>query len=199
MLFNPTINFDFIPDFMVEGNYIETVEEMRLLGLVVRNDLKWRSNTDEMVNRAYKRMWMIKRLKAHGASIDDLIAVYTKQIRCVLEFGVPVWNSSITKDESLEIERVQKAFLHIALQDQYSDYNAALKKTSLDSLEKRRLKLCITFAEKTAKHPKHTHWFEKAPLTNTRSKKPIYKTPFYRLERYRNSPIPYLTRLLNCQ
>ena len=53
--------------------------------------------------------------KAHGASIDDLIAVYTKQIRYVLEFGVTVWNSSITKDESLDIERVQKAFLQIEL------------------------------------------------------------------------------------
>ena len=144
-------------------------------------------------------MWMIKRLKAHGASIDDLITVYTKQIRCVLEFGVPVWNSSITKDESLDIERVQKAFLHIALQDQYSDYNTALKTTSLDSLEKRRLNLCITFAKRTAKHEKHKHWFEKATFKNTRSKKPIYKTPFCRLERYRNSPIPYLTRLLNSQ
>ena len=32
MLFNPTINFDFIPEFTLEGNTIETVEEMRLLG-----------------------------------------------------------------------------------------------------------------------------------------------------------------------
>ena len=110
-----------------------------------------------------------------------------------------MWNSSITKDESLDIERVQKAFLHIALQDQYSDYNTALNTTSLDSLEKRRLNLCITFAKRTAKHEKHKHWFEKATFKNTRSKKPIYKTPFCRLERYRNSPIPYLTRLLNSQ
>ena len=39
MLFNLTINFDFIPEFMVEGNNIERVEKMRLLGLVVREDL----------------------------------------------------------------------------------------------------------------------------------------------------------------
>ena len=57
----------------------------------------------------------------------------------------------------------------------------------------------ITFAKRTAKHEKHKHWFEKATFKHTRSKKPIYKTPFCRLERYRNSPIPYLTRLLNSQ
>ena len=71
----------------------------------------------------------------------------TLQIRCVLEYGVPVWNSSITKEESVDIERVQKAFLHIALQDQYTDYKTALKIACFDSLEDRRLNLCITFAK----------------------------------------------------
>ena len=140
---------------------------------------------------------MIKRLKAHGASIEDLVEVYSKQIRCLLEYGV--LNSSITKEESVDIERVQKAFLHIALQDQYTDYKTALKIACLDSLEDRRLKLCITFAKKTAKHPKHNHWFEKPTSIKTRNKKIKYKEPVYRLERFKNSPIPYLTRLLNTQ
>ena len=121
-----------------------------------------------MVKRAYKRMWVIKRLKAHGANLEDLIEVYTKQIRSLLEYGVPVWNSSVTKEECIDIERVQKAFLHIALQDNYRDYKHALKKTSLDSLESRRTKLCTTFAKKAANHPKHKHWFEYSTLTNTR-------------------------------
>ena len=110
-----------------------------------------------------------------------------------------MWNSSITKEESVDIERVQKAFLHIALQDQYTDYKNALKIACLDSLEDRRQKLCITFAKKTAKHPKHNHWFEETTSIKTRNKKLKYKEPVYRLERFKNSPIPYLTRLLNTQ
>ena len=125
---------------------------------------------------------MIKRLKAHEICIEDLIEGYSKQIRCVLEYEVPVWNSSITKEESVDIERVQKAFLHIALQDQYTDYKTALKIACLDSLEDRRLKLCITFAKKTAKHSKHNHWFENTTFMKTRNKKLKYKEPVYRLE-----------------
>ena len=72
MLFNPTINYDFIPEYKVEGNSFETVEEMRLLGLTIRNDLKWQANTEDIIKRAYKKLWMIKRLKAHGACLEDL-------------------------------------------------------------------------------------------------------------------------------
>ena len=33
MFFNPTENFDFTPKFEIDGNEIETMEEMKLLGL----------------------------------------------------------------------------------------------------------------------------------------------------------------------
>ena len=181
-----------------EGKSIETVEKMKLLGLIITHDLKWRANTVEMVKKAYNRLWIIKRLKAHGASIADLLEVYNKQIRSILEFGVPVWNPSLTKEDSCEIERVQKAFLHIALGNDYLDYENALIKTNLEKLKDRRVSLCRTFAKKSFKHPKHKHWFQPSKdAPNTRSVKPPLKEPLSRLARYRNSPIPYLTRLLN--
>ena len=111
MLFNPTTNFDFVPEFSTEGNQIETLEEMKLLGIVFSNDLKWKSNTESITKKAFSRLWIIRRLKKNGANIDDLKDVYYKQVRSVLEFGVPVWNCSLTKDDCSEIERVQKAFL----------------------------------------------------------------------------------------
>ena len=198
MLFNLTLNYDFIPEYEVEGNSFETVEEMRLLGLTIRNDLKWQANTEDIIKRAYKKLWMIKRLKAHGACLEDLKDVFIKQIRSILEFGVPVWNSSLTKEDSLDIERVQKAFLHLALGSKYQNYETALERCNLATLESRRTKLCTTFAQKSAKHPKHKHWFEpNQDVPETRSCKPEYKLPLARLGRYANSPIPYLTRLLN--
>ena len=43
-----------------------------------------------------KKSIQIKRLKKAGANKEDLIDVYTKQVRSVLEFGVPVWNSGLS-------------------------------------------------------------------------------------------------------
>ena len=198
MVFNPTKNYDFIPDLNIEGNQIATAEEMKLLGLTIRSDLKWKSNTDTMVTKGYKKLWMIKRLKSHGASIDDLKEIYIKQIRSVLEFGVPVWNNGLSKAEVVEIERIQKAFLHIALGTEYHSYKEALETAKLETLEHRRLKLCTTFAKKCAKHPKHRSWFKpENSATRTRNAKPKFKVPLFRLTRFRESPIPYLTNLLN--
>ena len=129
-----------------------------------------------------------------GASWDDLKDVYEKQVRSVLEFGVPVWNSSITKQEVVDIERVQKAFLRIVLDQDYKDYENALMKLEMDTLEKRRTKICFTFALKASKDPKHYKWFKLNldPLETER-----YCCPEARLKRFLTSPIPYLTSLLN--
>ena len=86
--------------------------------------------------------------------------VFIKQIQSILEFDIPVWNCSLTKGDNMDIERVQKAILHLALGDVYRDYSSALKICNLDILENRRTILCTNFAQKSAKHPKHKHWFE---------------------------------------
>ena len=90
MLFNPTENFDFIPEHKVDGKFLATEEEMKILGLTLRNDLKWRSNTNNMLQKAYSRLWIIKRLKQAGANLEDMLDDYIKQIRSVLEFGASV-------------------------------------------------------------------------------------------------------------
>ena len=141
---------------------------------------------------------MVKCLKNHGATLDDLTEIYTKQLSSILEFGAPVWNSGLTKAESAEIERVQKAFLNIALGIKYHTYENALEVANLECLETRRGKLCTTFARKSQRNPKHCDWFKSNEYThNTRSSKPDLKVPLHRLARFRDSPIPYLTRLLN--
>ena len=142
---------------------------------------------------------MIKRLKKAGANLEDLKEVYIKQIRSLLEFGVPVWNSGITQDEILDIERVQKTFLYIVLGSDYVCYENALDVANLETLQSRRHTLCQRFASKTAKHPKHHHWFQKSNTAKayTRSKKFDYKQSLCRLPRFKRSPISYLTNLLN--
>ena len=55
MLFNPTNNYDFIPELEAEGQSIETVGKMKILGMIVTDDLKWRANTENMTKRAYNK------------------------------------------------------------------------------------------------------------------------------------------------
>ena len=148
MIFNPCTSKDFMPDFKLDDNDLEVVEEVRLLGLIIRSDMKWHSNTDNMVTRANKKLWMLRRLKSLGAENEDLVDVYIKQVRCLLELAAPAWQGAITQAERLDIERIQKSALYIILAEEYESYKLALKKLDLDDLESRRYKLCLKFGKK---------------------------------------------------
>jgi hypothetical protein len=53
MLFNTVKNLDFMPSIEIDHNEIELVEEMRVLGLIIRSDLKWISNTEQIIIKAF--------------------------------------------------------------------------------------------------------------------------------------------------
>ena len=96
MLFNTCKNCDFMPDFSVDGHQIEVEveEEIKLLGLYIRSDLKWSTNRKQMVAKGYKRTLMLRRLKNLGVTGLELKDVFIKQIRSVLELAVSVWHSN---------------------------------------------------------------------------------------------------------
>ena len=200
MLFNPCTSLDFMPDFQLGGHEVELVEEMKLLGLMITSDMKWSTNTDFIVKRAFKKLWMLRRLKGLGADGAELLDIYVKQIRCLLELAVPAWHGALNQEDSTEIERVQKAALQIILGEDYLSYKNALQSVSLDTLESRRGQICLKFAKKAAKHPKHQQWFKTNTMNvNTRQEKTKYCKVAARTNRYMKSPISYLTTLLNSE
>ena len=199
MVFNPCKAWDFQPELSLANQELDMVEEMRLLGVVIRSDLKWTSNTEQMVVKAYKRLWSMRRLKVMGATVDDLKDVFIKQVRSVLELAVPAWNSALSQEDIKDIERVQKTALHIMLGDSYQSYvNALDQEVGLESLGARRHKLCLKFAKKSAAHTKHRNWFKVNMNTvNTRQDKPLYSPVYSNHDRFDRSPLAYLTNLLN--
>ena len=91
ILFNNAIKYDFQPNLTIQnGDQLQVVDEIRLLGVQVRSDLSWSSNTTGMCQTAYSRLRMLRRLKPLGASENELLDVYEKQIRCMVEFCTPV-------------------------------------------------------------------------------------------------------------
>lgn len=198
ILFNQARNYDFLPEVLVDGVQLDVVEEIRVLGVTLRSDLSWCKNTNNMCKNAFARLWMLRRLKKLGATEDILLDVYQKQIRCVAEFAVAAWASSIRKYEVQQIERIQKAALAIIYDQKYISYENALFLSGLKSLANRREEICLKFARKAIKNPKYQHWFNlDESSVNTRSKKLLLKPVSARTNRFEKSPIAYLTKLLN--
>ena len=198
IVFNPCKKMDFMPEMTLNGHELEVVEEIRLLGIILRSDMKWTSNTQNMILKASKRLWILRRLKKLGASQSDLIDVYVKQIRCILELAVPAWQGSLSQAEKFDLERVQKCASHIILGDSYNSYTNALKILELETLESRRYKLALKFALKAEKHAKFRKWFRiKEKGVETRQTRDKYWSVRAKHVRYDKSPISFLTKLLN--
>ena len=53
MVFNAGKSMDFMPNFQLDGHELEVVEEMKILGLILRTDMKWSSNTENIVGKAF--------------------------------------------------------------------------------------------------------------------------------------------------
>ena len=198
MVFNPCTSIDFMPEISIDGAELEVVEELRLLGVIIRSDMSWASNTELMVQKANKRMWFLRRLKYMGAPEEDLKDVYIKDIRSVLELAVPAWHGAITQAERVDIERIQKSASNIILGDGYVSYKQSLKMLNLESLQARRDRLCLSFAQKSEKDVKFQKWFKpNAFRKETRLKKPKYHDVHAKHSRFSKSPLSSLTKLLN--
>ena len=143
-------------------------------------------------------MWILRRLKNLGAQDDDLVDLYSKQVRSVLELAVPAWHGGINQAQRIQIERIQKSACHIILGDRYQSYKTAMKTLDLDTLQSRRDKLSLNFARKSEKHYKFQSWFKPAVCSqDTRQVKFKYCDVKANHSRFSKSPISYLTKLLN--
>jgi hypothetical protein len=203
ILFNNAVKYDFQPNLTLQnGSPLKVVDEIRLLGVQVRSDLSWSSNTTSMCQSAYSRLWMLRRLKPLGASESELLDVYDKQIRCMVEFSTPVWTSGLTQAEVSQIERVQKAAFAIILDMKYTSYVRALTYLNRITLSTRRTELNLKFAKKCLTSEKYQHWFcQNKPteqISKTRSIDTNLLVPVEgRTKGFLKSPIAYLTRLIN--
>ena len=125
MLIDLTRNKTTIPLTNIENNTIERITSYKLLGLWIDDNMKWNTNTEKIVKKAAKRLFLLKVLKSYGASTSDMKNFYMAVIRPTLEYGAQVWNGGITKDQSNEIERIQKLALKIIYKE--DDYESVYK------------------------------------------------------------------------
>ena len=197
MIFNYTQNYQFGLNLKLDEKTIDVVQETKLLGTIVTDDLKWSKNTDFLVKRANARMRILHKIVSFNTPVEDLITVYIMYVRSILEQSCQVWHPMLTQENIEDLERVQKSALRIILQDKYSTYEEALEKLMLSKLSVRREKLCVKFAKNCAKNELTADLFPLNPAgANTRSKEK-YHVNHANTDRYKDSPVPYLQRLLN--
>ena len=187
----------FPPEITLDGKYLEVKQKMRILGVIVSSDLRWEENTDHLCKKAYKNMWVLRRMKSLKMDIFTIMDYYMKEVRVHLELAVPVWHSGLTLKLSADIERVQRVAVSILLGRTDFDYGPSCALLGLKPLYVRIQELCERFARKTASPDcRHNDLFQiQNSGYNTRGE--FYREHFCRTNRFYKSALPYLTRTLN--
>ena len=179
---------------------LDRISVTKLLGVWISEDLSWEKNTKEICIKAFSRLSMITKLKYVGVPTEDLLDIYILFIRSCTEYCAVAFHSSLTQDQTIQLERIQKVCLKVILDVNYVDYDSALEMCGLESLFSRREKRCLDFALKCTKHPINKRLFplnqNQAENNKVRSREK-YDVTFARTGAYKNSAIPYCQRLLN--
>ena len=73
-----------------------------------------------------------------------------------------VWNSSLTQEDSNNLERVHKSAVKVIQNNEFEEYEQGLQNLNLQTLHERRIILCQNFALQTTKHQKLYTMFPKS-------------------------------------
>ena len=199
MIFNFTENLRFSTRLHIKDENIDIVDHTKLLGTIVSSDLGWNLNTSSIVKKANARMELLRRVAGFGTPVEDLKIIYILFVRSILEQSCVVWHSSLTEQNSSDLERVQKSATKIILQERFKNYKNALEQLEIEDLKSRREALCLDFAKKCTKHEKLKHLFpknSKEHQMNTRNSE-VYKVYHANTKRFQQSPIIFMQNLLN--
>ena len=121
LTFNKSRKYDFPPElhFSIK-EMLEVVSDIKLVGVILSDALRWKKNTNYICFKAAKKLWTLRRLKNFKLDPYQIFDVYCKEVRSLLEMAVPVWHSSLTKYETNQIKNVQKTAFKVILGPNYN-------------------------------------------------------------------------------
>ena len=94
---------------------------MKLLGTMVNSKLTWGENTSFLIKKVNNRMILLRHILSFGASNAEMVHFWTLFCRSVLEQSCVLWHTSLTQENSEDLERTQKSFVKMVLKNKYKN------------------------------------------------------------------------------
>ena len=120
----------------MNGQFLETSESEKDLGVLISNDLKWDKHISKITNKANSILAMIRN-SFQCLDIEVVRPLYLSLVRPHLEFVNSVWNPHLIQDIK-KIEKIQKRATKMSPKLKKVKYDKRLEIFNLTSLEVRR-------------------------------------------------------------
>ena len=144
IIFNYTDNYQFTTRLKIKNHPVEVIDNARLLGTIISNNLTWDLNTGSIVKKANARMVLLRKVASFSTPIEDLKTIYILFVRSILEQSATVWHSSLTQENINDLERIQKSAVKVILGENFNTYENGLARFNLETLASRREQLVRT-------------------------------------------------------
>ena len=76
----------------MNGDALEVVDSVKLLGLNISSDLTWNIHINEILKKASKRLYFLLQLKRAKVTRTDLGLFYSSCIRSIMDYAVPAYH-----------------------------------------------------------------------------------------------------------
>ena len=109
MQFSRARSYDFPIEYRIGGSdMLEEKKTVKILGVQVQSDLRWQTQVTQMITRASKAIWVLRRMRTLGVDRKTLVDYWTSEGRVHLEMAAPVWHSGLTLAQRKSLERCQR-------------------------------------------------------------------------------------------
>ena len=149
MIFNFTKNYQFHTRMKLNDQNIEIVKKMKILGTIFTDNFSWDENCASIIKKVNARMQLLHKVWSFGSNYKEMVHLWKVYCLSILEQSCVVWGGSLTKENINDLERVQKTFCKLVMEEDYTNYKNALTVLGLFDLEIRRKKLTLDFAKRS--------------------------------------------------
>ena len=96
-----TITFSYnsskFPRATIDDLPIESVEKTKLLGVIINSSLTWNDHVEDLVKKAFRKLYFLVQLKRAQIPPKDLVAYYCACIRSTLDYACPLFHHVLPK------------------------------------------------------------------------------------------------------
>ena len=198
-------------NLLLNGNILNSVNKIKLLGVIITDDLRWSENTAQICKKVNKKFYLLCILRQFDFNQEELLIAWKVLLRPITEYAVPLWHSGLLKSDINKLERLQKKAIGLILGTTYIEnrryykvngqavsYETALTHLELPTLTERREILTSKFALETFKNERHKGFFkEKVNVRPNSRYKPRIQEEICATERLKNAAVPYMSKILN--
>ena len=199
MIVNYTDSYQFHTRIQLKGQNVQIVDKMKILGTIITDQISWTENCNLLIKKVNARMQLIRKVWSFGSTPQEMVELWKTFCRSILEQTCVVWDSGLTNKNIEDLERTQKTFVKLIMEEDYRSYTSSLKFLNLETLEKRRKSILLKFAKTSISDGHFRDLFQKRKKTHHMETRNIekYKVFHANTERYKNSPILTMQRMLN--